>query len=339
MRRLTKLLRRERGAAAPLFALMLIPLIGAVGLGVDIGALYSEKAQLQNGADASALKIAAACAADESATACATTGAATIAGKNALDGVEVIDTATVNKTTNLVTIKTKSENLGVNHPFASILPGVADSTAVMAAAQAEWGVPTKGSTIAITIGYCELANQIPQLGLPNPIRILLEYDNGEKKYCLNPLGEIINAPGGFGWLPSFDCSYQVDLAYPWIPSKTGNSISGTGCTDEYLASLRGHVIYIPIFDDTRASGSGAEFHVGQFAAFQVTGLKFSGASDYIDPLAPSCSGECRGLQGYFTKLVSLSDMFQLGQAPPCVSGEPCTFSNSATMARLTLRTN
>lgn len=339
MRWLARKLRNERGAAAPLFALMLIPLIGAVGIGVDVGALYAEKAQLQNGADASALTIAAACAANESATGCATDAAATVAGQNAVDGVASIGTATLNTSTNLVTIETKSENLGVKHPFAAMLPGIGDSSVVKAVAQAEWGVPTKGSTIAITIGYCELADQIPQLGALNPIRILLQYDNGVKKFCLNPLGEVINAPGGFGWLPSLDCSYSVDLAYPWIPSKTGNSTAGTGCTDEYLAGLRGQAIYIPVFDDTRATGSGAEFHIGQFAAFQVTGLKVSGASDYVDPLAPTCLGTCRGLQGYFTKLVSLNDMFTLGQAPPCVTGQPCTFTNSAAMARLTLRTN
>ncbi|HEU5223878.1 MAG TPA: Tad domain-containing protein [Candidatus Lumbricidophila sp.] len=332
-------LQREHGAAAPLLALMLIPMIGAVGLGVDVGAMYSEKAQLQNGADAAALQIAVACAANEAASGCSSDGADAIAGQNALDGNAAIESVAINRGANLVTVQTKSEDLGVRHPFAAILPGVGDSSVVKSSAQAEWGLPIKGSTIAITIGYCELADQVPQLGVANPERILLEYHNDAKKVCRNSLGELINAPGGFGWLPSLDCSYTVDLGDPWIPSKTGNSTSGTGCDDAYLASLRGSAIYIPIFDDVRGTGVGSEFHISQFAAFQVTGVKVSGSNEYTDPLAPSCKGNCRGLQGYFTKLVSVDDAFQLSQPPPCVSGTPCVFTNSAAIARLTLRTS
>ena len=48
MRRLIRRARGERGASAVLFGLLLIPLIGFGGIAVDVGALYAEKAQLQN---------------------------------------------------------------------------------------------------------------------------------------------------------------------------------------------------------------------------------------------------------------------------------------------------
>ncbi len=56
----------ERGASAVLFGLLLIPLLGFGGIAVDVGALYAEKAELQNGADAAALEVAIACAKSES---------------------------------------------------------------------------------------------------------------------------------------------------------------------------------------------------------------------------------------------------------------------------------
>ena len=51
----------ERGAAGVLVAVMMLVLIGAGALAVDVGQIYSERAQLQNGADAGALGVAQAC--------------------------------------------------------------------------------------------------------------------------------------------------------------------------------------------------------------------------------------------------------------------------------------
>ena len=87
MRRLIHQVRRERGASAVLFALLLIPILGMGAIAVDVGALYAEKAQLQNGADAVALEVAIACAKDESAAGCSSSDPAGLAGGNAVDGV------------------------------------------------------------------------------------------------------------------------------------------------------------------------------------------------------------------------------------------------------------
>ena len=53
---------KERGAAAVLVAFSMVVLLGFAALAVDVGAMYAEKTQLQNGADATALAIAGDCA-------------------------------------------------------------------------------------------------------------------------------------------------------------------------------------------------------------------------------------------------------------------------------------
>ena len=56
--RLARLLRSERGATAALMAVMLTALIGLLGASVDMGVLYTARAQIQNAADAAALAAA-----------------------------------------------------------------------------------------------------------------------------------------------------------------------------------------------------------------------------------------------------------------------------------------
>ena len=51
----------ERGAAGVLVAGIMLVLIGAGALAVDVGQIYTERAQLQNGADAGALAVLQAC--------------------------------------------------------------------------------------------------------------------------------------------------------------------------------------------------------------------------------------------------------------------------------------
>jgi Flp pilus assembly protein TadG len=56
--RIISLLRQERGATAVMFTVFLTGLVGLTGAAVDLGALYTAKAQLQNAADSAALAAA-----------------------------------------------------------------------------------------------------------------------------------------------------------------------------------------------------------------------------------------------------------------------------------------
>lgn len=51
----------ERGAAGVTVAVMMLVLIGAGAMAVDVGQIYAERAQLQNGADAGAMAVALSC--------------------------------------------------------------------------------------------------------------------------------------------------------------------------------------------------------------------------------------------------------------------------------------
>jgi hypothetical protein len=312
MRRLMKRIHSERGASAVLFGLLLIPLLGFGGIAVDVGALYAEKAELQNGADAAALEVAIACAKDEASVECVSADPSGIAGANdSNDGVVDVESVSVDVSSNVVIVATNTEDIGVRHPLASMIPGIGDSTVVKAEGAAEWGVPVRGPTLALAIGYCEFADHPPQEGVIDPTKILIQYETETRRNCPGAF-----APGGFGWLPSPSCSIEIDVEDPWVSSKPGNSTSGTGCSDEFLASYiddGADTVFIPIYDDFRGPGGGnVEFHIQQFAAFKITGFKLSGGNAYTDPDAPSCTGACRGIQGYFMKFVSVSDAFELG---------------------------
>lgn len=299
--------KQERGASAVLVGFLLIPLIGFGGIAVDVGALYAEKAQLQNGADAVALEVAIACAKDEAGPNCSSTDPEGLAGLNAVDGVADIASIDIDRTADEVLVTTNTEDLGIRHPLASMLPGIGDSTVVSAVGAAEWGRPVRGTTLALAIGYCEFASHPPMAGVPSPTKILVQYETTTRHSCPGAF-----APGGFGWLPSGDCSIEIDVADPWVISKPGVSTTGTGCDETYMAPLLGETIFIPIYDDFRGTGASVEFHIEQFAAFKLTGFKVSGGSAYTDPGAPACTGSCRGLQGYFMEYVSVSEAYELG---------------------------
>ena len=55
----------DNGAVAVLVAILAVVLFGFAALVIDVGALYHERRQLQNGADAAAFAVAQACAAGD----------------------------------------------------------------------------------------------------------------------------------------------------------------------------------------------------------------------------------------------------------------------------------
>ncbi len=83
---------------------------------------------------------------------------------------------------------------------------------------AEWGVPVRGPTLALAIGYCEFADHPPQGGRDNPTKILVEYETDTRRNCPGCF-----APGGFGWL-AVDELFGRDRRQRTVgPSKTGNN--------------------------------------------------------------------------------------------------------------------
>lgn len=297
MRWMNLRLHEERGASAVIVGLLMIPLIGCLAITLDVGAIYAERAQLQNGADASAIAIARKCAKTGSCDGAAAI-AQTFANKNANDLAAAVDSVTY-PTSHSVRVVTSTKEAGtgataIRHPFAAIIG--TDSTTVGAAATAEWGSPGASALVLpLAISICEFT---PAL---NGTRQLIRYD--QNLTCPRPDGHPI--PGGFGWLDLIngECASYTDVGT--LPSDTGNNFPGVCNTT--MNGIKGSTIIVPIFDGATGTGQHASYNIYGFAAFTITGWKFSGngGQTSIDPAAPSCTGNCRGIQGYFTRWVSL----------------------------------
>lgn len=325
MRRLTRRFTSERGASATVVALALIPLLGAGAIAVDVGALYAERAQLQNGVDAAALAIATVCAKDEAD--CATPSSLTGTAQSYVEANAAIlrepaaNAPAISTTDNTVTVTAQT---AVDHVLATVLTGT-ESSEVTASGSAEWGQPIAGNTLPLAIGICEFDQYPPVEEGTTPAKILVQYDTISRAGCNETY-----APGGFGWLDSTDCEASIDISGGtiWHKGDRGNSLAQSGCDVEAdLAPLIGTTVLIPIYDSFKkvnrlcseanlASGGVVCFRIAKFAAFELTGFKLSGGVTYVDSGAPACNGSCRGLQGYFVKYVSVDDAFELGSGNP-----------------------
>jgi Flp pilus assembly protein TadG len=175
--------RDERGAIGVLVGVLIGGgvLLGMGALAIDVGQLYQNRAELQNGADAGALAVADSCALGSCSTGIAnqyaTGNASRLTGNNA--GVDLVCgsgsgmaacpgttgapydcPANPSAGTNYVDVHTSTRTAGgstlLPPVFARTLLGNRGyaGTNVKACAQAEWGAPTSANTIAFTISAC-----------------------------------------------------------------------------------------------------------------------------------------------------------------------------------------
>lgn len=309
----------ERGAATVFVALMLVVLMGFAAIAVDVGAMYAEKAQLQTGADSSALAIAGDCANG----ACGDVNATgqLLANSNSNDSSSGVSSITFpSATTVRVETNTRDAGSGAN-AFSLFFARVMgfETTDIRAVAEATWGAPNEATTLPWTISQCVFEqylspSQLAELnstgeftGDPIPTHILLRYDENTPDYpgCVPQNGY---AEGGFGWLDrDTGCSADINIAESEIGNDPGNDFPSE-CT-AILSDLMQEPVLIPIFSTATGNGQHATYGLVGFIAFQVTGYKFGGGPSLtnLDPAAPSCTGNCRGIQGYFTRYVSLAE--------------------------------
>ena len=175
--------RDERGAIAVLVGVLIGGgvLLGMGALAIDVGQLYQNRAELQNGADAAALAVADSCALGTCTTGIAgqyaTGNASKLTGNQAAvdlvcgsgtgmsacpggTGTMVDCPANPSAGTNYVDVHTStltaSGSTLLPPIFARTLLGNRGyaGTNVKACAQAEWGAPTSAQTIAFTISAC-----------------------------------------------------------------------------------------------------------------------------------------------------------------------------------------
>ncbi len=330
----------DRGAIGVLVAILIGSgvLLGLGAMVVDVGQIYSERAQLQNGADAGALAVAKSCAsgtctpsvATQYADANSATGTAAanlVCGSGGSLGAcppstgAITDCPPAPAGVDYVDVHTST----LMPDGSTLLPPVFgraivgnqnyNGTTVYACAQAEWGPPSAASGLAVTMSSCEwnqATNDGTELAQPPPyppntapspsIDRVLELNNMSNPGCPNMGGAVDE----FAWTddPGNDCQTGVisgtydDAGTDGIPS---------ACESVFEAAQANHtVVFLPVYVcDPSATGEGTTYTLEGFAAFVITGYHFSGfsASDWLDP-SNNCTGSDECINGYFTQALS-----------------------------------
>lgn len=331
--------RSDRGVVGVLVGLLIgTVLLGLGALVIDVGQLYSERAQLQNGAGAAALAVAKSCVIGTCTNSSAMSTAGTYAGENAKDGVAAVPlvcgsgalgtcpTSTGAMTdcpaappagTNYVDVHTATATSGggtvIAPVFARALLGNENytGTQVLACAQAEWGGPTAANTIAFTISACEwdaatslgtvYASPPPAVPPASYDRVLKVHGSGSATGCsTEPSGA--DAPGNFGWTndPTTTCSLSISGGtFGGNPGASASNACKAALAAAYASKS---VVYIAVYTKITGTGANSIYTLKGFAAFVVTGYKLPGASasDWLNP-AKNCSGSNKCINGYFTQ--------------------------------------
>lgn len=311
-------LQDDEGAVAVVVALLMVVAMLFAAVVIDVGALYSERRQLQNGTDAAALAQARICALTPSDDPCVAdlAMARELMDANANDGKANVDAVLIDEsepeiasrgagsaeTVFAVTVQGSTEETdgtnAVPHSFASIV-GI-DATTVGADATAAWGAPSAGQVI-LPIAFAECMFDL------SGVDHWIKYNTADATDC-DPAEP--HLPGAFAWLNTdgSTCGAYIEAGVQTL-GEPGNSFPGQ-CADE-LAGLQNEIILLPIYDDSGGTGSGVWYEIKGFAAFRLTGYKFSGNSALSwnnTGAQPNCTGNCRGVKGHFEEFVSLDDL-------------------------------
>jgi Flp pilus assembly protein TadG len=336
--RITRQVRHdERGAIGIIVAALLGfgVLTGMGAMVVDVGQLYQERAELQNGADAAALGVAKSCAlgsCDPSvavnyadANASNLTGGS--AGVNLTCGsgaglpscpastgalTDCPPATDANYADVFTSTQTASGSTLLPPVFAQTMLGNSSyqGNNVVACAQAAWGSPASANANAITMPACEwdlatrqgasYAPPPPSPPSPSSDQVLTwsAAGDGGSGCATEPSGA--DGPGTFGWVanPGPDCKTAVSP-----PTFTG--INGSPPTLQCAQMLQTaqqdqEPLLVPIYVSSIPGGP-PTYTLKGFAEFVVTGynMPFTVALDWLNP-ANNCQGTNYCLNGYFT---------------------------------------
>lgn len=272
----------ERGVIAPVAAILMVAILGFAAFAVDVATMYSEHAQLQNGADAAAIAIAQQCS--KAATPCPAdqkTAAADYANGNAVDAHSNVLSALADATAHTVDVTTQSQTTsGTNHfslQFARVLGF--SSTDIQAKATATWGFPGSGSGFPLAFSQ-SCWNLGPATSTGGTVQ-QISWKPGTT--CTNASG--ITVPGGWGWLTDASTSpcVAVTTLGGFASSNPGNN-SPSNCQTvlqgwiDTISSGGTVQVLFPIFDTASGSGNTGTFHIVGYATFRILGWHFGNAT-------------------------------------------------------------
>jgi len=333
----------ERGAIGVLVGVLIGGgvLFGMGALVVDVGQLYQNRAELQNGADGAALAVAKSCATGT----CAPSLAAQYASANAskltggmaavtlVCGSGILGSCPAGTgkltdcpsppagVTSYVDVHTATQVAGGSRLlppiFARALLGEQNynGSTVYACAQAAWGAPSGANTIAFTISGCEW-DQATNLGttfappppyppnsLPSPSldRVLQVHGTGGASGCSTEPSGA-DGPGNFGWTSDPTSTCRLSVSGAFA----GTGVSASQACQTALAADQANrtLVLVPVYVSVSGTGSNAIYTLKGFAAFVITGYHLSGftASDWLNP-KNNCNGNNKCINGYFTQAI------------------------------------
>lgn len=294
----------DTGASAVLVALLMIVIFGFVGLAIDAAALFAERRELHNAADAAALAVAEDCGLGarpcDVPTAMATSDM--YADANAKDGLAGIETLELDLSAQTIYVQTHTEEAAGGteiDPFFMHLLGF-DGTRVRADATAQWGVPSSLSgVLPLIVSHCEWEGNA---GFTTTIFTHGGAQSAGVVDCNShpgfDLDEDGRLTGGFGWLEAGnDCEMDIEVDH-WYPNEPGAAVPH-GC--KHLLSV-GNVVYIPFFydDDGGVQGNGqGEYFIAGFGAFEILSYKLPGMSAQGSQGELPCTGSEFCVKGRF----------------------------------------
>ncbi len=333
-------MRKDEGAVSVLVAVCMTALLGVGALVLDVGSLYAERRELQNGADAAVLSLAQDCPLAAGCSTDTSPGgtAGSKANENANDGAATVSEI-CGTGTNLsacapaspagwdcrpvpdalaaapyVQVRTETRRTGGGNLMPPLLarvlaPGYTGST-VRSCARASWGPPSGlTSQLPMTISMCEfqhytsagLAPPPPYTSGYPPERIIYFHNNTDDAPPCPAGPSGSDLPGGFGWLDTTeDCVATTDTT-GMVDDSTGVPPPNS-CDDAELLAMRGQIVNVPIFDQTNdLTGANGAYHITGYAAFYLTGYVFPSAkATSLVTGSYPCRGADHCISGFFT---------------------------------------
>jgi Flp pilus assembly protein TadG len=278
---------KDRGAILLWVAVMIPVLLGMGAFVIDIGALYDERRQLQNGADAAAFAIAESCArgdcgdfqtlADWYANANARDGASAVelicgrgpglseAGCEGAPGVADLPAGTL-----YVHVKTatRTSNGGDEVPFilAPVLQVAQAGQTVRASTTVAWGSLGSSRAVPIALPECLLPPEwFGEDGAINFPAEVVEIRLSAARDCENSVG-----PNSFDFLVSNNCqTARIDVNDEGATIPYSGGTLDPSCRN-FLTTNPGPFI-LPVFEDRVPSGSGYLYRILGFVAAEICG--------------------------------------------------------------------
>ncbi len=287
--------RGERGVTAVVVAIVMVMLVGFAAIAVDVGALWWDRKQLQNGADAGALALAQSYA--QGATVADPDGYATLrAEANKTDRQVTGRVVAGGKDAGFVTVQTETDR---DAWFSRIWD--IESSHVTASSTARWGGLRSVATLPITTSECEF-NWLEETGNPYGKLVTIIFKNPAQmdKIPLKDDGTVDcskgpdvgpDYPGGFGGLEKTGCEALIDAGGNVDGSSgLGNMKGCLGVLADRLESGEVVEVKMPVYN---AVPGKKQYHISGFVTLKLTAVCFTPA---IYP-----SGECKTIREALAK--------------------------------------